>query len=142
MTQAKSLTRRSFMQSFLSGLGGSSIVALSGMPLDMHMASVGKRSKLDFATFAGKLNSQFRAFYTSHSNVKMTLIAVTDLRAAESRAEVFSLLFETSAAHVFEQGTYTFKQAQLGKFSMFIVPASSDGVTHRYEALFNRMESA
>jgi hypothetical protein len=141
MTQAKSLTRRSFLQNFLSGVGGASVLAL-GIPTDMQTVSAGKRSPLNFATFAGKVNRQFRAFYTSHSSVKMTLISVTDLRVSESQAEVFSLLFETSAAHLFEQGTYTFKQSQMGKFSMFIVPASSDGVTHRYEALFNRMDTA
>jgi hypothetical protein len=138
MTQSHTLSRRSFLQTLLSGAGGYSILAF-GVPLDLQTPSASKLSKLSYDSFASKLNGKFQVYTSASTGVKMTLIAVTDLRTSqEQHGEVFSLLFETASSQQLAQGTYTFKKSGMGKFDMFIVPASSDGITSRYEALFNR----
>jgi hypothetical protein len=138
MTQSHTLSRRSFLQTLLSGAGGYSVLALA-VPLDLQTPSATKLRNLSMDSFASKLNGKFQVYTSASSGIKMTLIAVTDLRTSQDQhGEVFSLLFETTSSQQLPQGTYTFKKAGMGKFDMFIVPATSDGSNSRYEALFNR----
>jgi hypothetical protein len=153
-TQVKTISRRSFLQTFVSGLGSSLMVAFGITPSRQTTPATGKSDKstpvtftakvdkLNLAAFRSNLNSQFQV-HTASKNVTMNLIAVTDLRAsATQRGEAFSLLFETASGQPLSQGTYSFNGAQMGKFDLFMVPASNNGLTQRYEAHFNRLEVA
>ena len=64
-------------------------------------------------------------------------------KALDSGNEKFSLLFSGSYRRPLSQDTYTFEQAQLGRFEMFIVPVGrKDESQLYYEATFNRPPTA
>lgn len=98
-------------------------------------------------TFAPYLNSTFR-MTTGAKGVAfdVTLVSVFDFQAqARTRktkthgGECFSLTFRAGARDTVSQGTYKFSHPALGRFSLFVVPGTTEDGTTTYEAVINHI---
>lgn len=90
--------------------------------------------KMTQATFAALLNTSFE-MRAENQSIYTTLIAVVD-QPQDSHLEQFTLKFQGSQSSSLPQGTYLFQHAQLGQFSLFVVPTQQGD----YQAAFNRLK--
>ena len=99
-------------------------------------------SELTFARFAAQLNQSFHVLGHPGASVDLQL-RQADLHpansSATSSAESFSIVFRGPLVPLLPQGTYTFANAALGAFDLFIVPVRKDREGVYYEAVFNRL---
>ena len=104
--------------------------------------------QIDFAAFAGHLNTTFEVQGKTGPAVGLQLVDVSPTPAESPSAldaanEKFSLLFSGPLAQPLEQDTYWFECPGIGRFAMFIVPiGSTETAQLYYEAVFNRPPQA
>jgi hypothetical protein len=86
--------------------------------------------------FEKALETVFHVQVDPSRTVDVTLSQVTRTDR-HPRWESFALLF-TGGDAVFPQATYPVHHAELGSFTLFLVPVTTDGEGCHYEAVFNR----
>jgi len=102
-----------------------------------------KATLMDFtkATFAAQLNTTFRIQSKIAKPVDVKLIEVKDVGPIpdqrKSGKECFSLLFAGQPR--MRQDTYTIDHAELGRFTLLLVPVGKDKKGSYYEAVINRL---
>jgi len=83
-----------------------------------------------------------QVFYIStHTSgvVPVILTSVTSPTAADASTDTFTVTFSAQpTSKLLPQGTYVFRQATLGSFQLFIVPAGQ-GAPRSYSAVFNHL---
>ena len=94
---------------------------------------------LTFENFASRANETF-VLELGASSIDMTLSQVDKINSGPypgMRREPFRLLFKCAALTILPQKNYAFRNAVLGRLSIFIVPVARarDGIV--YEAVFN-----
>src|SRR4051812_4173245 len=138
-------TRRRF-------LGTCSTLAITAAmgPASALKAAVSRQrfaSEISYADFAARVHKAFLVRNGDKVLGALTLAQTRELsakpaangKALDAGSEQFSLLFSGSRRRPLGQDTYTFEQAQLGRFDMFIVPVGrNDESLNYYEATFNR----
>lgn len=97
------------------------------------------------SAFSSYLNSIFR-IYTGYSTIDVALEEVKDLApgaaTTQTGAECFSLLFRGGSTAL-RQDTYKIEHPSLGKFLLFLVPASpNDNGAQGFVAIINRLPYA
>lgn len=155
------ISRRKFL------MAGSAVALAAGFPLKAAMTSAKQRRSdsppesaakggiktattakrpttlADYtkATFAALVNSTFRIQSKTVKPVNVKLIEVKDIGPIpdqpRSGKECFALLF--SGQPRLGQDTYTIEHAELGKFSLLLVPVGKDKKGAYYEAVINRL---
>lgn len=154
------LSRRNFLR---AGTVSALLAGLNLSPANLVFGQTKSRGKGEFAvpyeakteptfyftheTFAPYLNSTFR-LSTRAKGVAFdaTLVAIFDFQA-QARArkakthggECFALTFRAGERDTVSQGTYKFSHAALGRFSLFVVPGSTDNGATTYEAVINHL---
>lgn len=111
-------------------------------PLDLRVDNL---RDLDQASFTAQLNSHFQLLKNDVvQSTQLILATIFDFKAACRNSntaaltrESFSLSFRDTGNSPFAQGVYTLRHAQLGTFSLLLVPGHSDDQT--YEAVINRL---
>jgi hypothetical protein len=88
------------------------------------------------AGFQASLDSRFRLGLEDGGSADLTLVEVS-CASPVAGWERFSLLF-TGPREALAQGTYRVEHGDLGSFSLFLVPVTTDGDEQHYEAVFNR----
>ena len=88
-------------------------------------------------TFVPHVGTSFHV-QAGTATVELTLAIVTEPRASP-RAEAFSLEFRGPTSAALPQGEYPFRHADIGEFTLFIVPVGQVGAELEYEAVFNRV---
>jgi len=94
---------------------------------------------LTFETFASRADEIF-VLELGDSSIDMTLSQVAKLKPSPypgGRRDPFRLLFKCVALTILPQKNYTFRNAALGRLSIFIVPVARDRDGIVYEAVFN-----
>ncbi|HEX9961143.1 MAG TPA: twin-arginine translocation signal domain-containing protein [Pyrinomonadaceae bacterium] len=146
------ITRRGFIRN----LGA---VAVAAVSLNSTSRIFGQASRTDelFAvppeSFSDPLNYLTRAHFepfidtfvrveTGEKRIRLKLVEALELKRAvnESRSykgESFSLLFEDTGKFRLAQDVYQIEHADLGKFSLLLVPTGLKGI--HYEAIINRL---
>lgn len=126
--------RRQFLVK--SGVG---LVAASVIPLQTlwtrRVNGVASLAELKLTSFQGVVATGFQVQNQSEK-VTLTLADVRNHQPAQG--EHFTLRFTGSAAQALGQGTYMMEHAELGKFSLMIVPGHTTGQLRGYNAIINR----
>jgi hypothetical protein len=103
--------------------------------------------EISYASFAALLH---REFIVRREKQFLGALVLTEARkltekfpartkSPDAGNEKFTLLFSGPHRRPLAQGTYTFEQAELGRFDMFIAPVGSGNESQLYyEATFNR----
>ena len=100
---------------------------------------------LTCAAFTALVQTNFRVWLDAQSSVDLKLYEVTPPRTVlvagptPMTSEYFALTFTGPADRFLTQGNYVFESAVLGRFDLFIVPASRDTQSATYQATFNRL---
>jgi len=88
--------------------------------------------------FKPHVDSKFKLKLGEGKFLDLKLTEVKSGRKLSEDHECFSLLFQDEAKSFLQQRIYEFEHAEMGTFSIFIVPVGADGKSHYYEAVFNR----
>jgi hypothetical protein len=116
-----------------------------GRPIRLRQVPL---SALSVAAFEEQLHTSFWVRPTGGGIVEMTLQKAESLspstvparRASSVSWESFSLIFSGAPDEVLPQETYDFEHAEIGRFSMFVVPIGlPEGDEQRYQAIFSRL---
>ncbi|MGB3692263.1 MAG: hypothetical protein WA865_01685 [Spirulinaceae cyanobacterium] len=95
-------------------------------------------AKLKSSDFRPYLQQKFYVFLDENDFLEVELIEVSDYPEQNlDTGRPFDLVFRLPKGFVLPQETYTFKQDQLGKLELFVVPIGSDGKGQLYQAVFN-----
>lgn len=101
--------------------------------------------QLTHTDFSKAVNSIFLVSGESQGQLEFELTEVTTPRITvagvprHSTYENFALLFRGPADRPLPQRIYRFESAALGRFELFVVPASQDPAGIQYQATFNRL---
>jgi len=98
---------------------------------------MGENTKLNFETFAARLNTFFRVKSPPDLTLEVRLIEADDKSVPGQ--EMFSLVFQGPDQSFLPQGNYPIEHDSIGAFDLFIVPVGHDEGGYRYEAIFNRI---
>ena len=144
MIETRALPRREFL-GHLSDLGKAGVLGLVASQLPALDANAGIRaSELDNLTrfvFESQVGTTFLVHTGSPPPIEAELIelsvlgSTTDERGATLERIPFSLLFRVDETVDIPQDTYLLEHAELGVFSLFVVPVGPD--KGYYEAIFN-----
>ena len=142
-------TRRDFVKmgslAAVAGLGASSVLGatpdgLFGIPSDGRAVSASFYTGKNFKPF---LNTVFKVVHKgAKTTVRLNLVQIkekthTSQRAIGTRTISTSLLFEGQKGRKLPQDVYELRHEKLGKFSVLLVPITTEG--NHYEVVFNRI---
>ncbi len=95
-------------------------------------------AKLKSSNFRPYLQERFYLFLDETNFLEVELIKVSDYPDQDPHTgRPFDLIFRLPKGLFIPQETYTFKQDQMGKFELFIVPIGSDRKGQLYQVIFN-----
>jgi hypothetical protein len=101
-------------------------------------------AKITREMFEASINTKFTVSFKGAVLTDLVLIAVYDLdppfvkSAPASTRQAFSLVFRSGAIDL-PQNTYSMQNTKLGRFDLFIVPATRGTLNRHYEANINRV---
>lgn len=112
-----------------------------GAPRDISL------DQISMARFKDCRGETFKVSIESKGSFKLILVKVEELvskNAQRSKGdaanEKFRLLFQGDLSATFTQDSYSFENAKLGRFTMFVTPVKCKDQGHcYYEAIFNRL---
>ncbi len=149
--QNRSFSRRDFILRLSAGLASVALVGVDARQVVAQGAPIGLAG-WNASTFAGQLGQSFIVDLGSEGQVVLTLSYVkggiskiyhgpkkgmTSTGAGTS----FILVFHGPAKPALASKTYTFQQAQLGTFSIFIAPSGVDSTGRKYIAVINHVHA-
>jgi len=97
--------------------------------------------QLTMDAFSKWLKTRFRVLLTPADAVELELVEVMSppLSARNPGFESFSVIFAGPAEPLLPQRIYTFDNAGIGQFDLFIVPIGREAGGIRYQAAFTRV---
>lgn len=133
-------SRRNFLKT------GTAVALTAGVGLNVKanslvssagLLAVSDSITLDMASFVRTLQTDFLLSNSSRSaTVRLTEVRNRRVGGLNKKAkECFSLIFSGPKDDALAQDTYSAKHAELGEFSMLVVPVGGNN----YEAVFNRL---
>ncbi len=146
--KSQTISRRDFIRGFTASLASAAIL---GVNAQQKFAATGTTlATWDASTFAAHLGKSFTVNLGSAGSVTLTLSQVKDgiskishgpkkMMTTAPAGQNFVLVFRGPAKPGLTQKTYTFQHAQLGKFSLFLVPGSADATGRNYIAIVNHI---
>jgi len=87
------------------------------------------------AAFSAHVGTRFAL--ADSATLAFELTAATPLDAQAPHDSRFSLILRGPLQPALDQATYTFRHAQLGELTIFIVPVGCDAAGMSYQAVFN-----
>jgi hypothetical protein len=130
MIEAKPFTRRRLLA--FGGAAAATAILPGGVARAAGRRVAASTNWLDRATFTARIGQSFTMTRNGGGTVGLTLLAVSDLagktsknRTLAGRADAFMLTFKRAGGGLVEQGTRTFRHAQLGSRQLFVVPGTS-----------------
>lgn len=129
------ISRRRFLA------GAVTAAAVAALPLaTAERASAATLSKaaptLTRSTFIPLVQSSFKMIDARGKTVSVVLSDIGDLNAASAGSQTrFSLVFDGPTKTAGPQGMYSFRNATLGDFSLFVVPVDRGVVAQHYQAV-------
>lgn len=143
LTTAVSLNPANAAINFLAGNNNQDLISeLAHLDQNPYKAvySVNK------STLSELLNTEFRVRSAGSKRTKLRLVKVIDsISSSEDEAqdtgtrESFLVVFRGSRRAPLKQETYILEHQTIGRFALFLVPASETDRELRYEAIFNRL---
>jgi hypothetical protein len=134
-----SVSRRKFLRAgSIAAL--SAVIPSTGKVVFGQVTPTDALAKLRRSDFLGQLYTYFNIRLSKTSVLKAELYAVEDFKEGGVVVpDNFSLVFRGVQATALRQNTYQFEHTKLGTFSLFIVPAGSQGNMKFYRAVINRI---
>jgi hypothetical protein len=95
-------------------------------------------ASLTHEEFVQQANGKFQVEFDENADVELELTDVSELKLYPQQEE-FVLVFRGPGDMFLGQGPRYFKNDQMGRFEIFIVPIRQDAQGFYYEAVFNRI---
>lgn len=147
--QTSTFTRRDFLR------GLASLIGLMLIRFDRAAAPVeAERTRHAFAwdksVFDARVNDEFQCDFGRMGIHSLKLLQSQVSKIPEQSSRMLNMLAALNYVLIFRgprheaatQGTYRFSHAELGDFSLFIVPGSADTDKQHYVAVINQLNAA